>query len=1431
MTRNYTDLVSRITAFRVAGLLFLLFLSKYNFGQNGCNLVVDAGDNVTICEGENTQLQAVLSGGNNPQVIWTPAQGLSDPLILNPVAGPGMTTVYTITASDISDNLIVNGNFEDQTILPSTTQYTLAPDPISIGINAPNYYAILDVPQIVQTFGCNPDIGLYTMVLHGSTGVSVNFWCQTVNVTPNRSYTIRYKVFGIPYIFFPAPVIVAKINGQQVGSVTAPNSPCGVVEGEFTWNSGASTTADICFANSRVASLGSMCAIDDIEFYENCEVSDQVTVTVETGSEETVDAVICPGDAYEVGGQFFSTPGSYTIQLQNVFGCDSIIHLNLSLAEVFADIQISNPLNCLFEEAVLTGDGSSGTFGINSYSWSTLDGTILSDPAQDFVSIGSGGTYTLVVTTTDGVITCSDTLDLFVPIDTLAPDFYIEEPPQISCQDSVITLLAVGNDLPPFISIIWTATNGGNILSGGNTLEPVVNRTGTYSLTIINNENGCIGFDQVLVTGSSGLPVISLVELQPITCLDTTGSTCVAVNLPADDIDLIWTTADGTILSGADSVCMTFGAGGLYVVTVTSKLNGCRSRLELNAEDLRSLPAVTIESPDTLDCQRRQVWLRASVNPVDTALLYSWVFEDGSEPNGGDSLAVLVDKGGFYWLRITHPTTGCRDSALVQVAFDSDFPVASAGPDLLINCAQPIVYPTSGASSSGPQFSYRWTLAGNPIDSSDLLSPPLSEAGTYILTVLNAQNACEMADTIIVEENFNTPEIIQLLSDTLTCIQLQIDLSFDAVLDEHASAFWTNSAGVNINFPFSVILPGTYRLILLDSLSQCADTAFVDIIQNREIPEIRIEDPEVLNCQLLEIDIAAADPPANARFRYQWSTQSGFIVGNADGRVIRVNRPGWYYLLVTDEQNGCEAIDSVQILAEDGLPQLDIAEPLPLTCARLQVTLQSSHNITHSQVGYQWSTIQGQISGSSNGSAIIALASAWYYLVFTDSLTGCVVSDSVFVGQETDFPSLSVLAPDELSCQNTQVTLTVLPEQNAGDFVFLWSTSDGSISGNPDLDEITVTQAGTYQVIVRSLQNGCADTVYALVTADTLRPMADAGPDRLGPCGQLNIWLDGSSSSGPGTLAYSWFTPDGNIDSASDSAFVLVTSTGTYILRVVSDRNGCTDSDTVELRQQAVGTIGFELEPPPCPEGNGAVFVRQITGLTKPVSLQLLPDTARYDEGDTLAMAVGQRILRITDANGCSLDTIITMPVGSLLQVTHPDSLRIVPGQSGTFSFGLNLSNVNIVQVLWSPSGAFQRMDSWLNWTFINAEAGIYEYEMVTKEGCILRGQVKLYKDSAAGGEVFVPSAFTPSNKDGVNDRFYVLHEPGLQVDIHRMEVFNRWGARVFQQMHNKGNDESFGWDGSFKGQALQPGIYLWVLEYSVAGGERTAISGEVTLY
>jgi len=58
--------------------------------------VVNGGGDKIVAKGSGTQLSATASG-NITDITWAPATGLSDPQILNPVASPTTTTVYTLT--------------------------------------------------------------------------------------------------------------------------------------------------------------------------------------------------------------------------------------------------------------------------------------------------------------------------------------------------------------------------------------------------------------------------------------------------------------------------------------------------------------------------------------------------------------------------------------------------------------------------------------------------------------------------------------------------------------------------------------------------------------------------------------------------------------------------------------------------------------------------------------------------------------------------------------------------------------------------------------------------------------------------------------------------------------------------------------------------------------------------------------------------------------------------------------------------------------------------------------------------------------------------------------------------------------------------------------------------------------------------------------
>jgi gliding motility-associated-like protein len=102
-----------------------------------------------------------------------------------------------------------------------------------------------------------------------------------------------------------------------------------------------------------------------------------------------------------------------------------------------------------------------------------------------------------------------------------------------------------------------------------------------------------------------------------------------------------------------------------------------------------------------------------------------------------------------------------------------------------------------------------------------------------------------------------------------------------------------------------------------------------------------------------------------------------------------------------------------------------------------------------------------------------------------------------------------------------------------------------------------------------------------------------------------------------------------------------------------------------------------------------------------------------------------------------------------------------------------------------------------------------YHVCVTTNWGCTSCDSVKV-TIACNGSQVFIPNTFTP-NGDGVNDKFIVSGK-GLGL-ITRMTVFNRWGQVMYDAQNIPANDMTYGWDGTFQGQVLEPDVFMYVVE------------------
>ncbi len=93
--------------------------------------------------------------------------------------------------------------------------------------------------------------------------------------------------------------------------------------------------------------------------------------------------------------------------------------------------------------------------------------------------------------------------------------------------------------------------------------------------------------------------------------------------------------------------------------------------------------------------------------------------------------------------------------------------------------------------------------------------------------------------------------------------------------------------------------------------------------------------------------------------------------------------------------------------------------------------------------------------------------------------------------------------------------------------------------------------------------------------------------------------------------------------------------------------------------------------------------------------------------------------------------------------------------------------------------------------------------------------------DPEPSAEYLIPTAFSP-NGDLNNDVYLVL---GKDIEKLELRIYDRWGQEVFYS-----NDKMIGWDGTFKGQALNTGVYAFYVKLVMTNRQTVTKKGTITL-
>lgn len=170
----------------------------------------------------------------------------------------------------------------------------------------------------------------------------------------------------------------------------------------------------------------------------------------------------------------------------------------------------------------------------------------------------------------------------------------------------------------------------------------------------------------------------------------------------------------------------------------------------------------------------------------------------------------------------------------------------------------------------------------------------------------------------------------------------------------------------------------------------------------------------------------------------------------------------------------------------------------------------------------------------------------------------------------------------------------------------------------------------------------------------------------------------------------------------------------------------------------------------------------------------------------------------------------------------------VIPDDEITFQ---NFST-NAVKYIWkfgdgSSSALFEPKHTYSKYD--NYDIGLIA---VSENGC---SDSVVINNAFSGSGYFInfPNAFIP-NPDGPSNGYYsqksdesslIFHPDFNGVAEYRLRIFSRRGVMLFES-----NDINIGWDGYFRGQYCEPGVYIWKVRGKFANGEPFIKMGDITL-
>ena len=179
-----------------------------------------------------------------------------------------------------------------------------------------------------------------------------------------------------------------------------------------------------------------------------------------------------------------------------------------------------------------------------------------------------------------------------------------------------------------------------------------------------------------------------------------------------------------------------------------------------------------------------------------------------------------------------------------------------------------------------------------------------------------------------------------------------------------------------------------------------------------------------------------------------------------------------------------------------------------------------------------------------------------------------------------------------------------------------------------------------------------------------------------------------------------------------------------------------------------------------------------------------------------------------------------------------PPELEVDAGEDITVTLGCDteLSAIGspagiITGYLWSPAESLT-CDDCTDPTATAPGTSTYTVTVSNAAGCTASDEVTVFVSEER--PIFIPNVIS-ANGDGVND-YFTLYGGKASKEIEVLRVYDRWGALMFEARNIELGDERRGWDGSFGGDDVNPGVYAFYAQVVFIDNVVLLYEGSITV-